>query len=231
MNTLNKISITVLTGVVLVVSSVTADNVVNEGTFDTVAGLDACWAYTVGQPNSGWTDAANVSPISGGYVWFNSWQCAYYQAFDGITLQPNTLYKVSIDAITLANPNNLNLGLFYMTGSSNTSAVSGYLAEDDILNFTSDITWSASSDPNQHAGGLFTCPLGPAADDPLSSHYFQFNTPNVLTGPASKFGVYFNVTDGIQARVDNVVVDVTAIPEPALLGLLSIIGFAILRRK
>ena len=230
MNKLNKISMIVLVVVAMVATSVMAVDVVNEGTFDTEAGLYACWA-TNGQANSGWANAVNVSPISGGYVWFNSWQRSYFQTFDGIVLEPNSLYKVSFDAITLADANNVEMGLYYMTGSSNSSAISGYLAETDILNFANDSTWAASGDVNQHAGGLFTCPLGPAADDPLSSHYFQFNTPAVLTGPSSTFGVRFNITAGIQARLDNVAVDVTTIPEPAALGLLSILGLALLRRK
>ena len=228
MKTFNKISMTVLVVVAMVATSLMAVDVVNEGTFDTEADLNACWANN--GVNSGWTDAANVSPISGGYVWFNSYQCAYFQAFDSITLQPNSLYRVSFDAITF-NPNNIEMGLFYMTGSSNTSAASGYLAEDDILNFSNDSTWAASGDANQHAGGLFTCPEAPAADDPLSSHFFQFNTPAVLNGPSTTFGVRFNSTGGPQSRLDNVVVDVTPIPEPATVGLLSLLGLALLRRK
>jgi len=40
--------------------------VVIEGTFDTLADTEACWA---GSGTGGsWTDAANVSPISGGYA-------------------------------------------------------------------------------------------------------------------------------------------------------------------
>jgi len=230
MKTFNKISMTGLVVVAMVATNVMADNVINEGTFDTEAGLYACWA-TNGQANSGWTDAANVSPISGGYVWFNSAQRTYQQTFDGITLQPNYIYRISFDAITLAGANDIIMGLFYMTGSSNTSAVSGYLAEDDILNFSNDSTWSASGDANQHAGGDFTCPLAPGADDPLSSHFFQFNTPAVLNGPASAFGLYFKNSAGVQSRLDNIVVDVTAIPEPATLGLLSLLGLALLRRK
>ncbi len=99
------------------------------------------------------------------------------------------------------------------------------------MNFSNDSTWAASGDVNQHAGGSFTCPLAPGDDDPLSSHYLQFNTPDVLNGPADTFGVYFKNSAGVQSRVDNFVVDVTPIPEPATVGLLSLLGLALLRRK
>ena len=226
---LNKISLTVLAIVALVISSVMAADVVIEGTFDTSADTYACWAAS--GTGGGWTDAANVSPISGGYLWFNSGGYTWNQAFDGITLEPNSVYIVSFDAITLANPNTIDVGLLYMTGSSNTSAVSGHLAAADLLNFTYDSTWAAAGDANWHAAGRFTCPLAPGADDPLSSHYFQFNTPNVLNGPAIKFGVSIRNAVTVQVRLDNVKVDVTPIPEPATLGLLSILGLAVLRRK
>ena len=227
MNKINKISMTVLAVVALITSSVMAVDVVNEGTFDTDADTHACWASDAG----GWTDAANVSPISGGYIWFNGPGRQWDQAFDGITLMPNTIYKVSFDAITLANANTIDVGLLYMTGSSNTSAASGYIAAADVLNFENDTTWSVQPNVDWVTSGRFTLPLAPGADDPLSSHYFQFNTPAVLNGPANKIGVDIRNAIAVQIRLDNVVVDVTPIPEPATIGLLSILGFALLRRK
>ena len=72
--------------------------------------------------------------------------------------------------------------------------------------------------------------MAPGADDPLSSHYFQFNTPNVLNGPAGKFGVTIRNASGIQVRLDNVKVDVIAIPEPVTFGLLFIWSALMLSR-
>ncbi len=122
MKTFSKISIIVLA---LVTSSTMAENVVIEGTFDTKEDTEACWAVT--GTGGGWTDAANVSPISGGYLWWNAAGRQWNQAFDGITLMPNTLYKVSFDAICLANAQTVVAGLLYMTGSSNNSVVAGHL--------------------------------------------------------------------------------------------------------
>ena len=228
MNKLNKILLTVLAVGAMATSNIMAVDVVNEGTFDTEAATRASWA--AGGTGGGWTDAANVSPISGGYLWFNSAGYWWNQAFDGITLEPNTLYAVSFDAIALAAAQTVDVGLLYMTGSSNLSAVSGYLSAADLLNFTHDSTWAASGDANWYPAGRFTCPLAPGADDPLSSHYFQFNTPNVLNGPAGKFGVTIRNASGIQVRLDNVKVDVIAIPEPVTFGLLFIWSALMLSR-
>jgi len=117
-----------------------------------------------------------------------------------------------------------------MSGNKYTAANIGDLNSSDVLNYSNDVTGAAIG--GWDAAGRFSCPLNPAPDAPESSHFFMFNTPAVLVGSSTDdIGVYITDCSGIQVRLDNVKVDVLYIPEPATLGLLSILGLALLRRK
>jgi len=200
-------------------------DVAADGTLDTEVGTSFNWPGT-----RGWIGSATVSPISGGNFWFNGPAQNAKQVFTGLKLQAKTQYKVSFDAACVGSAQTIDVGLKYMSGNKYTAANIGDLNSSDIINYSNDVTGAAIG--GWDAAGRFSCPLNPAPDAPESSHFFMFNTPAVLVGSSTDdIGVYITDCSGIQVRLDNVKVDVLYIPEPATLGLLSILGLALLRRK
>ncbi len=195
------------------------------GTLDAEAGSMFEWPGT-----RGWIGTATVSPISGGNFWFNGPAQDVKQVFAGLKLQAKTQYKVSFDACCVGAAQTIDVGLKYMSGNKYTATVIGDLNSGDVLNYAADATGAAIG--GWDAAGRFSCPLNPAPDAPESSHFFQFNTPDTLVGSGTDdLGIYIHNVPGVQVRLDNIKVDVLYIPEPAIFGLLSILGLALLRRK
>ena len=223
MSKINKISMTVLAIVAMVTTSVMAVDVVTQGTFDTLAEAQAAWGN-----NGGGVATGGTAPISGGNAWFNDGIPLWIQTVTNLT--PNTLYELSFDAYSGGAAQTIVVGLRYTVGIGNASDYDSDIAAGDILNLTYDSTWAPHGNPGYISGGTFSCPLNPVANAPEISHFLQFNTPNVLNGAATSIGVDIRQASGIQVRLDNVVVEVTPIPEPATIGLLSLLGLALLRR-
>ena len=195
-----------------------SSNVVIAGTFDSQADCDNFWA--TGGIGGAWIADGGVSPISDGNLWFNGPAIHWEQTFAGITLEPLTKYKVSFDAICVAGSpasQTIDVGLKYMSGAANTSALVGDIESENIASFSNSVMW-AEVPSTWKTAGRFTCPIN-QPDVPSNSHFFIITTPLTLVGPGTnEIGISIRNCSGIQVRLDNVKVaiidDVDPPPAP-----------------
>ncbi len=202
----------------------TSSNVVISGTFDSQADCDNNWNYL-----GNWIANGGVSPISGGNIWFNGPGAHWEQTFVGITLEPQTKYKVSFDAICVPGSpasQTIDVGLKYMSGSANSSVIENDIEPENIASFSYSAMWAEIPDSSWDAGGRFFCPIN-QPNVPSNSHFFIFNTPLTIQGPGTnEIGISIRNCSGVQVRLDNVKVAIldNVDPPPAPQNTIASIG-------
>jgi len=201
----------------------TSSNVVISGTFDSQEDCDNNWSYI-----GNWIASGGVSPISGGNIWFNGPGAHWEQTFVGITLIPQTKYKVSFDAICVPGSpasQTIDVGLKYMSGEANNSIIAGDIEPENVASLSGSAMW-AEIPGDWKAAGRFSCPIN-QPDSPSNSHFFIFNTPLIIQGPGTnEIGISIQNCSGIQVRLDNVKVAIidNVDPPPAPQNTIASIG-------
>jgi hypothetical protein len=234
----NKLMIIVVMATVICANMLFAANLVNNGTFELPDLGDTPGAHNNGGPIDDWRitstgggvvyPAATLPlPMTGQAMWFNNAGPAVYQTFVGTKLLPSMTYILKFDARAEVAPQTVNVRIQHCTGSGTNSGNHSGLVTNDVTDIVvSNGTWLAG-----WVGVRFDVQLASNDYDSVIYHEFRFTTPATLSDPNADvdLGISFSGASGVQVQVDNVSVEV--IPEPATIGLLSLLGFAFLRRK
>jgi len=133
----------------------------------------------------------------------------------------------AIDSVTKT----LDATIIHATGSGTGSTFHSLLVTNDLTDvvvsngtYISNVAWVTAR---------FNMAYNPADNAPSVYHSFQFTTPATLTDPNVGIDIGIRIghkwTEAGQVKIDNVTVEV--IPEPGIIGLLSLAGLAFLRRK
>ncbi len=144
----------------------------------------------------------SISPITGQSIFFNGAE-SIFQSLPGGTLQPDTTYQLTFDALTIAGQPSRTIHAGIMFGLNNGPLAT--IQNTNIENFAiSSGSWLGAGWPG---GGQFTTIVNPPANDPAITHTLMFDTPvsnivgNYLTEDLT---VAIWYSSGIQVQVDNV---------------------------
>ena len=173
------------------------------------------------------------APMSGQVAWFQANAPRMYQTFVGTKLQPNRIYIITLDGYAAFDTvtKTLDATIIHATGSGAGSTFHSTLDIADMADiiisngtFISGAAWNTAR---------FNMVNNPADNAPSVYHSFQFTTPAILTDPNVGIDIGIRIghkwTEGGQVKIDNVSVE--AIPEPATIGFLALLGFVFLRSK
>lgn len=173
------------------------------------------------------------APMSGQVAWFQLNAPRMYQTFVGTKLLPNRIYIITIDGYAAIDPSTktIDATIIHATDSGINSTFHSLLDINDITGvvvsngtFISNVAWLTAR---------FNMAPNPADNAASVYHSFQFTTPATLTDPNVGIDIGIQIghkwLESGQVKIDNVSVEV--VPEPAAIGLLSLLGLAFLRRK